>query len=147
MSNITSDDLIFYSDSENNIYSGGFSVNSIMMKNGISPILTLNNQIQKGGNEDSDNVSDIFKDLVVPNWLVFQNQSVHGGAHNHSDYESSDDEEDHVIQEDIHTKLLDLVKADSNKKRHNKTKNLKKSNILKRKKSVRRNPNNNTNTK
>ena len=71
MSYIDGNDLVFYEGPDNNIYSGGFSVNSIMMKSGISPFTTLNNSqndgIQKGGN-----VSDLFKDLVVPSWLVSQ---------------------------------------------------------------------------
>ena len=42
MSSIGAEDLIFYSDKENNIYSGGFNVNSLIMKQGFSPIVTLN---------------------------------------------------------------------------------------------------------
>ena len=42
MSNIDGEDLVFYSGSDNQIYSGGFSVNSIMMKSGFSPFTTLN---------------------------------------------------------------------------------------------------------
>ena len=46
MSYIDGNDLVFYAGSDKQIYSGGFSVNSIMMKSGISPFTTLNN-IQK----------------------------------------------------------------------------------------------------
>ena len=41
MSYIDGNDLVFYGDSDKQIYSGGFSVNSIMMKSGISPFTTL----------------------------------------------------------------------------------------------------------
>jgi hypothetical protein len=48
MSYIGADELVFYNDKEKGIHSGGFSVNSIMMKEGRSPIITLNNN-QNGG--------------------------------------------------------------------------------------------------
>jgi hypothetical protein len=69
-------DLVFYSDSDKQIYSGGFSVNSIMMKSGISPFTTLNDpNIQTGGN-----VGDIFKNMVIPSWLVSREYKSSGGA-------------------------------------------------------------------
>ena len=40
MSYLDGNDLVFYGGSDNQIYSGGFSVNSIMMKSGISPFTT-----------------------------------------------------------------------------------------------------------
>jgi hypothetical protein len=65
------DELIYNNDGE--IHTGGFSVNSIMLKNGLSPITTLNhtniNQMQIGG----DKVSDLFNNLVVPNWSLSYN--------------------------------------------------------------------------
>jgi hypothetical protein len=103
MSNIDGEDLVFYSGSDNQIYSGGFSVNSIMMKAGFSPFTTLNNiNGQTGGN-----VADIFKDLVVPTWLVSQNNNFIGGnKHMKNDDDSEDDE---VISDELHDKLLELV--------------------------------------
>jgi hypothetical protein len=102
MSYIGADELVFNNDTENGIHTGGFSVKSIMMKNGVSPILTLNKD-QMGG---SNNVSDLFNDLVVPNWaLSYTNQS--GGNYKKDiDNESDDD----VIEDDIHDKLIDLVR-------------------------------------
>jgi len=103
MSNIDGEDLVFYSGSDNQIYSGGFSVNSIMMKAGFSPFTTLNNiNGQTGGN-----VADIFKDLVVPTWLVSQNNNFIGGnKHMKNDDDSEDDE---VISDELYDKLVDLV--------------------------------------
>ena len=66
MSTLGAEDLIFYSDKDNNIYSGGFKVNSIIMKNGLSPIVTLN---QSGG-DNLNNVSDLFKNLVVESIFI-----------------------------------------------------------------------------
>ena len=98
---IGANELVFNSDKESGIYSGGFSVNSIMMKAGLSPIMTINTQT--GG---TNKVSDLFESLVVPNWaLSYSNKIVGGSYKDHSDEESDDD-----IDDDLHDKLLDLVK-------------------------------------
>jgi len=103
MSNIDGEDLVFYSGSDNQIYSGGFSVNSIMMKSGISPFTTLNNiNGQIGGN-----VGDVFKDLVVPSWLVSQNNSFIGGNKHRKNDDDSEDEE--IISDELYDRLIDLV--------------------------------------
>ena len=38
---LSADDLIFEKNNEKGIYSGGFRVNNIFIKQGISPIITL----------------------------------------------------------------------------------------------------------
>lgn len=98
------DDLVFYSDSNNEIYSGGFSINSIMMKGGISPFTTLN----KMNGQTGGNVSDLFKDLVVPTWLVSQEYKASGGK-KQNNKDSDEDSEDEIISDDLHDKLIDLV--------------------------------------
>jgi hypothetical protein len=98
------DDLVFYSDSNNEIYSGGFSINSIMMKGGISPFTTLN----KMNGQTGGNVSDLFKDLVVPTWLVSQEYKATGGK-KQNNKDSDEDSEDEIISDDLHDKLIDLV--------------------------------------
>jgi hypothetical protein len=130
MSYIGANEFVFNNDKESGIHSGGFSVNSIMMKGGISPIMTLNDSTaQKGG---SNNVSDLFNDLVVPNW-VLSYPTIYGGggdfkSNNNSDDESDEDEDD-VIDDDIHDRLLNLVKQDDvkmqNKKKRATKKNIK----------------------
>ena len=132
MSNIDGDDLVFYTSSDNQIYSGGFNVNSIMMKAGISPFKTLNKiNTQTGGN-----VSDLFKDLVVPSWLVSQDNIFRGGKTKNDD----DSEDDEVISDELHDKLLELVTvSDSeikNRKKHTKRfkNNVTKNKVKKRKK-------------
>ena len=137
MSYIGGDDLIFFTDN-NQIYSGGFNVNSIMMKSGISPFSTLN----KINNQTGGNVSDLFKDLVVPTWLLSQENKFNGGFNTgtNKNNEDSDDEEDDVITNDLHDNLLNLVTvSDSeikNKKKLTKrfkTKVTKKNKVTKRK--------------
>ena len=125
--NIGANELIFHTDKDEEIYSGGFNVNSIMMKLGLSPIMTLNTETKGGSNQ----VSDLFDNLVVPNWALSYNK-IYGGnnfsnnkileenhyINNHIDYDS--DDSDDVIDDDLHDKLLDLVKH------HDKIKNKKK---------------------
>ena len=41
---IGANELVFNTDKEEGVFSGGFNVNSIMMKSGLSPIMTLNMQ-------------------------------------------------------------------------------------------------------
>ena len=110
---IGADELVFNNDIDNGIHSGGFSVNSIMMKAGMSPIMTLNNNDSMiGGNK----VSDLFNNLVVPNWALTYNNRIIGGKYKeieHNDDSESDDDE--VISDDLHDKLLDLVKENKKK--------------------------------
>jgi hypothetical protein len=118
------DELIYNNDGE--IHSGGFSVNSIMLKNGLSPIMTLNNNnanananvIQMGA---GDKVSDLFNNLVVPNWSLsynYKNGAVYEGGSNGVIYNTSnkkrgdEEDDDEVMEEALHDKLLNLVKVD-----------------------------------
>lgn len=108
---IGSDELVFNNDKENGIHSGGFSVKSIMMKAGMSPIMTLNNMTQFGGK--TDKVSDLFDNLVIPNWTLTYNDSNYGGSHKdtkQNKIDNNSDSEDDVIDDDLHDKLLTLVK-------------------------------------
>ena len=107
------DELIYNNDGE--IHSGGFSVNSIMLKNGLSPIITLNqnNIITGGGNESK--VSDLFNNLVVPNWSLSYNYK-NGGGNNILNNKKNQNEEndDDMLEDSLHDKLLNLVKVDKN---------------------------------
>lgn len=116
MSYIGADELVFYNDKEKGIHSGGFSVKSIMMKEGISPIMTLNNNQNGGGS----NVSDIFNDLVVPNWSLSYHNKLLGGDIKEINYDTED--EDDVIDDDLHDKLLDLVREHDVHMKQNKKK-------------------------
>jgi hypothetical protein len=144
MNYIDANELVFNNDKENGIYSGGFSVNSIMMKGGMSPIITLNNQTRqnKEMNEEMkggmNNVSDIFNDLVVPNWTLSYH-NMYGGSKLEKDVKYDnihDNNDDDTINDDIHDKLLDLVKHyDKNNKNEKSNKERKKGGTRKIKKS------------
>jgi hypothetical protein len=109
--NIGAKELVFNINEDEKIYSGGFNVNSIMMKAGMSPIMTLNTDQVGGG---TNNVSDLFKNLVVPSWtLSYPNMS--GGAYkDHDDYDTNSDS-DSDIDDDLHDKLLNLVRESDSK--------------------------------
>ena len=105
-------ELVFSTDKENGINSGGFDVKSIMMKAGISPIMTLNGQ---SGGGDMNKVSDLFDSLVIPNWALSYNNRIIGGhckdvKNNYDSDDNSDDENNEEIDDDLHDKLLDLVR-------------------------------------
>ena len=96
------------------IASGGFSVNSIMMKAGMSPIKTANSELIGGAN---NKVSDLFNNLVVPNWaLSYGGSSSSSKEHNNNNTkktkEKDDDEDDDVVNDDLFNKLFELVKHD-----------------------------------
>ena len=93
------DELVFNNDIDKGIHSGGFSVNSIMMKSNMSPIMTLNtpNSITGGG---TNKVSDLFNDLVVPNWALSYNNRIIGGKYKDVDHDQSESDDDDVIHDD-----------------------------------------------
>lgn len=111
MSSLGAEDLIYYNDKDNNIFSGGFKVNSIMMKNGLSPIVSLN---QSGG-DNINQVSDLFQNLAVPNWALYlpPNKSPFFFKENKKneglDQDKNLDQEDYILEEDLHDKLLALI--------------------------------------
>jgi hypothetical protein len=103
---IGANELVFNTNKDSNIYSGGFSVKSIMMGNGMSPIMTINSENQQSGG--GNKVSDLFQSLVIPNWVLTYNKTI-GGSYK----DESDDDSD--IDDELHDKLLGLVKEHDNK--------------------------------
>jgi hypothetical protein len=108
LSYIGGDELVFNNDVKEGIHSGGFSVKSIMMKAGMSPIMTINTPDKHIGGS-SDKVSDLFNDLVVPNWTLSYNNRIIGGKYKEPQHNESDSD-DEVVNDDLHERLLDLVK-------------------------------------
>lgn len=90
---------------------GGMSVESFLMNNGTSPITTMNMNMNGGG--VSSDVAGIFKNLVVPTWALSYN--MYGRGKYHVD-KNEDEYEDDCIDDDLHDRLLDLVKEHDAKK-------------------------------
>lgn len=109
-------DMIF-SDENNKITSGGFSVNSIMLKMGLSPLVTLNNQ--SGG----ANVSDMFEGLVIPNWAFTHDMTAIAKSIYNPEIDVNVDDE--IVHDDVYDKLLDLVAHYDKKQTKKQTKKIK----------------------
>jgi hypothetical protein len=129
MSNLSADDLVFYEEG-GNIMSGGYLIDSILMKQGISPMTTLN---QRGGlNNNGEHVSNIFENLAVPAGLLYTYKK--GGSINKYQPKKSYTNGDIALSDAIHDDLFKQIEIDLYKKNTNKNtkkkynKNLKKSN-------------------
>lgn len=131
------EELVYKRDEDADVHSGGFSVRSILLKNKIPPIITYNLRQAQAGGSSLQQVSDLFADLVVPNWAyqtggqrktelgapkVVRNKRFqeHG-----SDSEPEGDAE--VLDEKLHQKLLDLVRQKAEEQQRGKTKITRKS--------------------
>jgi len=101
-----SGDLIFNSEPNKGIYSGGFSIKNYFLNNGISPITTLNQQ----GGSNNNNVSDLFNNLVVPASLYYRGGSV---AHNRQRSSSNNDDDDDVVDDNLYNELLKMVSGET----------------------------------
>ena len=136
---ITSEDLIFYKDGDK-VYSGGFSVNSILLKKGGSPFITLDNQHGGDYNEifsddnlkNSNNVSDLFKNFVVPSGLLYlpnkENVSYEKEEYIHeNNADDTSEDDDDYITDDIHERLIQLASKDNKKLSNGGSKKLRKS--------------------
>lgn len=120
---MNANDLIFNGD--DNINSGGFSVQSMLMKSSQSPFITMNNNSPfYGGNNNTNQVSDIFNSLVVPNWALYNPNNLQKIITNTNDkdknvYTNEDDNtcDDDSIQDTLYDKLFNLanVKTDISK--------------------------------
>jgi len=112
-------DLVLINNKKGGIKSGGFDIKSSIMRAGISPIVTLN---QNGGKVGGNNVSDLFggDSLVLPYWATFQPTI---GGNKNKDADSDDDD---IVDDDIHDKLLELVKEHNIKNKKLTKKNVKK---------------------
>jgi hypothetical protein len=111
MSVIGAEELVFYKDDDNHIYSGGFHVNSVLFKLGVPPIHTLHNPNSGGGGKkQEENVSELFNDLAIPNWLLSNPSPIRqfGGVKRIS-------ETDEVIEDILYDELLRLMSVEEPK--------------------------------
>jgi hypothetical protein len=123
------DDFVFTKGKDGQTIAGGFSVDSIWMKMGKSPIQTVNTAADPFMEKNDVKVSDLFSNLVVPSWVLTlpYRDSFKGGKGVRQ--EDSDDEND-VVDDDLHDKLLDIVRE------YNVKKNAKKIKLTRKKRST-----------
>jgi len=126
MSIFSPNDLVFYKENDT-IMSGGYLIDSILLKKGISPMNTLN---QYGGignyNSTNNSVSNIFENLAVPAGLLYtyskgniinqfnDPENKHGGKKT---------DESILLDDEIHDDFIKQIEVDFYKnKKNNKTK-------------------------
>jgi hypothetical protein len=118
MSNFSSNDLVFYKENDQ-IMSGGYLIDSILLKQGISPMTTLN---QQGGNKkydkhDDNQVSSIFENLAVPAGLLYtysKGNVLQDLNDNHSKQRNI------MLDDEIHDEFIKRIEMNLNPKRKNK---------------------------
>ena len=137
---IGENDLIFYTVGEN-VYSGGFSVDSMLMKGGISPLMSISdNKNNTSASDNEEQVGGIFGNLVIPPMWFFSPSSTNsqqGGKRNNFEDEDDDDEIE-PLSEDLHDKLLKLIEVAPNRRKKGTAKVHLKSNINKRTRKLKR---------
>lgn len=125
MSHLSPADMVFYKEvdketTQEKIMSGGFSIESLLWKNGESPMYTANTASNlSGGNA----VSSIFKNLAVPAGLLYQKN--YEKKRNLFEYNEHGEElvggfkETIVMPEDIHSMLMKMIEVnESGKTQH-----------------------------
>jgi len=124
MSTFLNNDLIFYKDSDGKIISGGYSVESRMLEEGISPMRTLNLE-QDGGREKKgkkeDKVSNGFENLAIPAGLYYITQPQSKTKYKE---QNSYNKEHTPLSDDIFDKLYEMIEYNDKKKRKTKKQNL-----------------------
>jgi hypothetical protein len=88
------DDFVLLKEGKK-ILSGGYDIQSVLLKKGISPIKTLNNQNIEEPN--SEKVSDLFNHLVIPSGLFYSQQNMNKNnflSQDNQDFSSSDEDKD-----------------------------------------------------
>lgn len=112
MSTLTSNDLVFYTDG-NEIMSGGYSLNSIFLRNGISPMQTVTKGkgLETTKETNDDKVSSLFDDLAIPVGLFLNNNKLF--SKNKIPYEDYDKHT--MLSDDIFDRLFKMAEYESKK--------------------------------
>ena len=117
MSGFSGEDLVFYKENDK-IMSGGYSIDSFMLKQGLSPMMTVPSNEKPyngngGTNKNEDSVSSIFENLAVPVGLFYVTQRVKV-----QDSKKPVEYEEHtMLNDDIHEKLFGFIEMDKKHKR------------------------------
>ena len=111
MEPVFDDEDFVFKKSNGKIESAGFTVDSILMKKGEPALITRNYGAQTGGG-----VANLFKDLAVPAGLVYFAKKQRGG-----EMQSTVHNNDDIISDDIHEKLLKMVEVEGSLKKPRKT--------------------------
>jgi hypothetical protein len=118
-------ELLFYEEQQggnNIIMSGGYSVDSYLLKNGLSPMETfgtLEGDNQEGGKKQGEKKpSSIFENLAVPAGLFYINQKPKQDDYSKSKTNSM---EHKMLPDNIFDEFMKMIEIDKHKKRQRKT--------------------------
>jgi len=100
MSNLSGNDLVYYKEN-GKVMSGGFDINSILMKQGISPFSSLNSNNSALSQTGGSSVSNLFKSLAVPSGLLY----LHEKKRHHKQFD--------YLQTGGKKKMTDMVPEDN----------------------------------
>jgi len=123
-SSLGPDDLLFYQEQrgDNNIImSGGYSVDSFLLKQGLSPMQTFGalEGGQSGGKQsDGNKPSSIFENLAVPAGLFYINQKPTQDAYSNSKQKCMDHK---MLPDNIFDEFIKMIEIDKHRKRQRKT--------------------------
>lgn len=105
-------DFIFYKDKDT-IISGGYKIDSLLLKEGISPMQTLNkleNDNQMGGKTNKP--SNIFENLAVPAGLLLFNKKTPGSYSSLNNYQ-----ENKMLPDNIFDEFMNMIEMDKRKRK------------------------------
>ena len=126
---VTDDDDFVMIERGGEILSGGFKVDSILLKYKRSPMHTLNKGSMNGG---GNNVSDLFKDLAVPSGIFFQPNKT--GGYREDKNKVVEEEE---VDDDLYEKLVKLASVE-NKTKERKQRKSKKAGLIPKQKNTKK---------
>lgn len=117
-----SEDFVYSRDNNGEVMSGGYKINSILLKSN-TPLFKSTHNVeglvsdsQKGGNSLA--VDKIFNDLAVPASLLFLQQKMSNSVQDHRS-----DNRNNIVEESLYDKLYKMVEVEEEKvKKINKTK-------------------------
>ena len=118
------DDLLFYEEQRggnNIIMSGGYSVDSFLLKQGLSPMKTFGALEcgQSGGKQsDGNKPSSIFENLAVPAGLFYINQKPTQDTYSNSKQKCMDHK---MLPDNIFDEFIKMIEIDKHRKRQRKT--------------------------
>ena len=102
------DDLVLCKMPDGSIRSCGFSVNSLLLREGKSPMMTINSLNQEPSLTSSKNVSDLFKHFAVPAGIFYRQPKNSCDKTNYVNEQDVDDE--------LYDKLISLASINSLRK-------------------------------
>ena len=111
---LDTNDLLFYKQQQGGndiIMSGGYSIDSLLLKEGISPMQTFNS-LENGNQMGGNKASNIFENLAVPAGLLYINKKNIGSYSSLSDYK-----ETKMLPDNIFDEFMNMIEIDKRKRK------------------------------